>query len=459
MKKKLLSVLLCVAMAITLLSGCGNKGTNLEGTTTTEPVDGEESSDETNLDFAGEELSILVSQGWMDSFYDGIIARFEEEYGVTVDLQTIPADQYDDLLQSKLTSGTATDIFWIQSNPFAIESVLVDPTAYLMDFTGAEWADVIPEERLSSCMVGDKLYGLMLWTNSPEYVMMYNKTLFEELGIDKVPDTYAELLEISEKIAAEDITPWFIPGADGWQTQLAFFQIGGVYEQAEPGLYEALNTNKATFADNEKMLEVLGQLKELDDKGYLGEDWIGTDSTNMVNMFADREIAMAMANPGFINQVIDETGAEDEFGVFLIPLGDNQTYPTNPAGPIMLGNKDTEHPELVKAFFDFVTTNESLQELLDSHYDWTNLAVDEDVVTIEQHWIDAEKELIDNMDDSLRLTPVLQTGTKYTNDYWMDFGSDMIAYFTDQMEANEVLSNMDANRAEAAELQEDENWK
>ena len=46
----------------------------------------------------------------MDSYYDGIIDRFEKEYQVTVDLQTIPADQYIDLLQSKLTSGTLTDI-------------------------------------------------------------------------------------------------------------------------------------------------------------------------------------------------------------------------------------------------------------------------------------------------------------------------------------------------------------
>ena len=60
-----------------------------------------------------------------------------------------------------------------------------------------------------------------------------------------------------------------MPGADGWQHQLAFFQIGGVYEEATPGLYDdVLNENKATFADNEKMLEVLNEFKELSDAGY-----------------------------------------------------------------------------------------------------------------------------------------------------------------------------------------------
>ena len=38
-------------------------------------------------DFAGEELSILVSAGWMDNRYDETIKRFEDTYDVTVDLQ------------------------------------------------------------------------------------------------------------------------------------------------------------------------------------------------------------------------------------------------------------------------------------------------------------------------------------------------------------------------------------
>ena len=120
MNKKLISLILCVVMLVSVFTACAGG----ESTTTTAAPAGETTTEggsddtteptESSVDFAGEELSILVSQGWMDNHYDGIIARFEEEYSVTVDLQTIPADQYEDLLQSKLTSGTATDIFWIQ---------------------------------------------------------------------------------------------------------------------------------------------------------------------------------------------------------------------------------------------------------------------------------------------------------------------------------------------------------
>lgn len=475
MKKKIVSVLLCIGMVSTMLAGCsgGSQTATTEAAKETEAADETKAADETeaadetdapaedagnekaSADFAGEELSILVSAGWMDNRYDETIARFEETYDVTVDLQTIPADQYGDILQSKLSTDSCADIFWIQSNPFAVDSVIVDPEKYCIDFTGAEWVSKMPESRLASCMSGDKLYGLQMWHNSPEYVMVYNKTMFEEMSLE-VPTTYEELLKVSETLAAEGITPWFMPGADGWQHPLAFFQIGGVYEEAQPGFYDALNENTATFADNEKMLEVLEQFKELSDKGYFGEDWIGTDSTNMANEYGDRNIAMAMANSSYIKQIQEETGTEDEFGLFLIPLGDNDTFPTNPAGPTMFGYNGTDHPELVKEFFSFVTETQSLQEILDNSPQYTNIDMNDDAV--EQHWLPEEEEFMNSVDKSKMLTPVLQTGTKYTNDYWMNFGADLVAYCQGTMEANDVLKNMDTNRAEAAKVAGDEAW-
>lgn len=315
--------------------------------------------------YAGEELSILVSTGWMDSRYDKALARFEKTFDVTVDLQAVPADQYGDLLQVRLLTGEAADVFWIQSNPFAINSVIVDPEEYCIDFTGAEWESMVPEARLLSCKAGDTLYGLQLWHNSPEFIMVYNKTLFEELGLT-APTTFKELLAVSEELDGEGIVPWFVPGADGWQHQLSFFQIGGVYEAATPGLYEVLNSNTATFAGNETMLTVLNVFKQLSDLGYFGDDWIGSNSTNMVNMFGDRSIAMA--NSSFIQQIKDETNTTDEYGLFLIPLADNKYYPTNPAGPTMFGYKGTEHEDLVREFFSFATSPASLQEILETHW-------------------------------------------------------------------------------------------
>ena len=75
-----------------------------------------------------------------------------------------------------------------------------DPEGRCIDFTGAEWQNVMPEARQAACIADGKLYGLQIWHNSPEYVMVYNKTLFDELGIEKVPTTYEEFLDRYLKI-------------------------------------------------------------------------------------------------------------------------------------------------------------------------------------------------------------------------------------------------------------------
>ena len=273
---------------------------------------------EETADFSGEELSILVSAGWMDNRYDATIERFEDTYGVTVDLQTIPADQYSDLFSPNwlLIPAQIFSGFSLTHLQSSLQSLIQRNTVLISQELPGKI--LCRKQEKASCVYNDKLYGLQIWHNSPEYVMVYNKTLFEENGWE-IPSTYAELKDLCAKIAEQGITPWFMPGADGWQHQLAFFQIGGVYEEATPGLYDALNTNQATFADNEKMLEVLNEFKELSDAGYFGEDWIGTDSTNLTNEFGDRNIAMAMANSSYIQQIKDDTGTEDEFGMFLDP--------------------------------------------------------------------------------------------------------------------------------------------
>ena len=84
---------------------------------------------------------------------------------------------------------------------------------------------------------------------------------------------------------------------------------------------------------------------------------------------------MVTSGSGVIKQIKEDTATEDEFGLFLCPFADNQYYPTNPSGPTMFGYKKSEHPELVKEFFNFVTTTESLQEILDNSPVFTNLDV------------------------------------------------------------------------------------
>lgn len=151
MKNKVVALLLSLVMAASL-AACGSADGGEETApapeqeSVEETTDGDEAeapAEEASGDFAGEELSIIVSADWMNDYYDSTIARFEDTYGVTVDLQTIPADQYFDILQSKLETGTCTDVFWIQSSPVGLVSAIGNPEEYCLDFTGEAWESVM----------------------------------------------------------------------------------------------------------------------------------------------------------------------------------------------------------------------------------------------------------------------------------------------------------------------------
>ena len=72
MKRKLISALLATAMVASMTAGLS---VNVFA------------ADDTK-DFAGEELSILVSAGWMDNRYDETLERFEDTYDVTSSVKT-----------------------------------------------------------------------------------------------------------------------------------------------------------------------------------------------------------------------------------------------------------------------------------------------------------------------------------------------------------------------------------
>ena len=384
--------------------------------------------------------------------YEKAIPEIEEALGVKIEWEAFENDSYKTKIKST-SAEELPDIFFTWAGAFCGDFATAGKV-YCLDEAYAEYADALPDVMTKNATYDGKRYAVPLTMNI--VAMFANMDLLAQVGYEDVPTTYEELKAVCATIAEAGITPWFIPGADGWQHQLAFFQIGGVYEEAQPGLYDALNNNTATFAGNEKMLEVLGQFKELSDLGYFGEDWIGTDSTNMANEYGDRAIAMAMANSSYIKQLQTDLDTEDEFGMFLIPLGDNTWFPTSPAGPTMFGYKGTEHEDLVRAWFQFVCTPESLQEILDNSPNYTNLHVN---VDIEQHWLPEEEAFVASIPAEKMNCCVLQNGTKYTNDYWMQFGQDMIEYIQGGIEANDVLARMDGYRAEAAANVGDANWQ
>ena len=84
-------------------------------------------------------LTYMASQGWIKDAELELAKKFEEKTGIHVDYQIIPADQYFNVLKTKLNSGEATDIFGGQSGKtdlkvqYDVEKNAVDLTRRRVD--------------------------------------------------------------------------------------------------------------------------------------------------------------------------------------------------------------------------------------------------------------------------------------------------------------------------------------
>lgn len=185
----------------------------------------------------------------------------ENEYGITVTL--VNQGNYSDL-STKLTANAAADTLPDLSQGYNNwVTAYTDKIVPLDDFVTDEDFDY--DDLIDSYKDECEVYGFVACVpfNKSTYVYFYNKTLFDEVGID-VPTTWDELTEAGKKLKeAKDIE---ILGVD----DLSGFLEASLHQND----CEYVSEDGALF-DNEAGLETVSYIMNLYNSGYarlVGED-------------------------------------------------------------------------------------------------------------------------------------------------------------------------------------------
>ena len=396
-------------------------------------------------------ITYLASQDWVKQSEIDLGAKFEEETGIHVDYQIIPSDQYFNVLQTKLNTGEAPDIFGGQSGKTDL-AVNYDIAQNGVDLSDEEWVarqDPLVTEQVT---LDGKVYGMTLWDTSASWVIVYNKDIFADLGLS-VPTTYDEFKTVCQAILDSGVTPIYEPISDGWHHVLWFPELGPRYAEVTPGLADELNANEVKFADNPTMLTVLQQLKEMYDLGFFGEYAMSDAYADGPEFLANGEYAMTVRQTAFVNIVESEFGVPaSTFGFFVMPLADNQLLNVNPAGPSKFIYSGSEHIEEAKEYLRFLARPENLQYMIDNTPEFASL----NFSGVTPKYSEEEQAFFDAYADS-RGT-VYQTAVNYLNPQWMDIGQDLSAMFIGDIEPIEVLEHIDQRRADMAQAANDPGW-
>lgn len=396
-------------------------------------------------------ISFMASQDWIQDAELDLAKKFTEQTGIKVDYQIVPSDQYPSLLMTKLNTGECTDIFGGQSGKFDIQSMYnVEKNA--VDLSNESWAKNVDPLAAAELSVNGALYGQPLQDVSAVWAIAYNKKIFSDLGLS-IPTNYAEFKQVCDAIKAAGKIPIYECVADGWHHVLWFPETAVQAEAKTPGLFDQLNNNETTLAQNDTMKTILTQIKEMVDLGYWGDNYMSNLYADAPKNIASGDYVMTVANQGFGAEVnkVDANFNADDIGYFVMPLADNQTLNVNPSGPSRFIFSGSKNIEAAKQYLAFLTSDESLAYLTENVPKFNKLA-----------YSNAPSKYTDTIKDFYNRYPnqgtVLQTAVKYVNPQWMDMGTSISAMLLGDMTPDEVLETIDKTRADQATAASDPAW-
>lgn len=464
--KRSLGMLTAAVLIMALIAGCGgnntasnNSGANAasENKADAGKTDNTGKSDNTSGktdNTSGKKkitLTYIASQGWIKDSEMALAKKFEEETGIRIDYQIVPADQYFNVLKTKLNAKEATDLFGGQSGKSEI-SLNYNVEKNAVDLSGEEWVKREDPLSIDQLSLNGKVYAQTIWDTGSSFVIVYNKQIFEKLGLS-IPKTYEEFKAVCKAISDSGVTPIYEPIADGWHHTLWFAEPGPRYDEVTPNLYNDLNENKKKFADDPTMLQSLTQLKEIYDLGYFGDNAFSDTGADSAAKMASGQFAMTLAAQSLVNDIekADPNVKADGFGYFVIPLADNQIYYVNPGGPSKFIYSGSEHIEEAKEYLAYLAKPENLQYMLDNDSTVSNL----NFSGLKDKYNAEQKKM---METYTKKGTDIQDYVNYVNPQWMDMGKDIVAMLSNSMKPKEVLESIDKRRADMAAVAKDPAW-
>ena len=142
---------------------------------------------------------------------------------------------------------------------------------------------------LESNMVGGKLYGIPV--SADMWVIFYNKQLFKDAGVTKLPTTIEQLKALAPVFKAKGIIPMVTDGKDAWPLSITFdqlaFRISGDAKLPKKALDRTIKFTDPVF------VKAATELQDLcTTSGLFQDDLMVSDYGASRNLFGQGKAAM-----------------------------------------------------------------------------------------------------------------------------------------------------------------------
>ena len=264
------------------------------------------------------ELNIMMSIPQFMDQWDTYVQQFEakmlaeENIKVKVNLEMPSSDQYESVLQARLTGDDAPDLFTLHSNNIGT----YNEAGYLSDLSAEPLAGKIYDNVKATVSIDGKLLGVPL--ESQAWGVLYNKDIFESLNLE-APKTLSDLENIVEVLKTNGHTPFMLAFQEQWVPQLmTALTLGGKVSGELPDWVDRMNNDEGSYNE---VSDIFGPIDLIMANGTNRAMEVGSEAG--AADFANGKAAMFVQGT-WASGTIMATNPDMKLGVFALPVNENE---------------------------------------------------------------------------------------------------------------------------------------
>lgn len=356
--KNVFALTLAGVMALSM-AACG--GTGDTGSTTEAPDVAKETG--ASKDAPQEaELNIMMSfPQYMDQ-WENYCKQFEEKMleekniKVTVNLEMPSSDQYETILQTRLTGDDAPDLFTLHSNNIGT----YNKAGNLYDLSDQPLAEKIYDNVKETVSEDGHLMAVPI--ESQAWGVLYNKDIFEQYHLTP-PETLSDLQAICDTLNENDVTPFMLAFQEQWVPQLMTgLSLGDIVTGKIPDWLDRMYAGEGSYEEVREIFDVIDLIMKNGTDRAMEE---GSEAGSAD--FANGKAAMYVQGTWASNTIM-ETNPNMNMGVFALPINEDPdcTLVNLSTSTTLAVYPESQNLDLALEFANYVLDDDASPELFQS---------------------------------------------------------------------------------------------
>lgn len=346
--KKLLALLLCLAMVFSMVA-CGGSNTDETEAQETEAQGTEAQGTGAESSIAGATIEVATRQA--DDTLEALkalIAQFEEETGVTVELTEYSTEDYEAALKTRMSSNELPDI-WETHGWSRLRY-----GEYLYPVNDEEWY-MSMNDLARGILEGDGDTGYALMLDTSLLGIVCNLTKCEELGIDPYSwETLDDYVADCQKAVDAGVVPMATGRSGGDLTHMA-----GLWTTYPTAPYQHAAEQLDGTWDWEDNMDQLEWMAANLEAGFYWDDTTTNDSATVNERIATGQSLFYLANGNGYCKTLHDLNPDNEFIVVPFPAVEEgaDMYIAGGEGYAIGIWNETEELDACRAYLAFMAEN------------------------------------------------------------------------------------------------------